>query len=192
MDKNLISTYRNWMSDTVFCSWEDITNFAQLTIEELEENIDENFATKDVSIATLGYRIRYYTSVAILHTRPIENVERCKGYNLLLSVLVTGDFLLFGDWCLFYGLNEQEFLAKRDGGDKELQLIWTFFHTLYNKLAGLRMIDNGVLKRYESSIGGGSFLPYTERAVIADTVSKNKIFLERGEALAKQLMEEGF
>ena len=49
MDKNLISTYRNWMSDTVFCSWEDVTSFAQLTIEELEENIDENFATKDVS-----------------------------------------------------------------------------------------------------------------------------------------------
>lgn len=173
--------------------WDSVLLLATIIIENLENDADviegNRTPKKDIDIYSMKFKIQYFSALIAMHTKPLKNVKYCSAYNLIASVLESGDFMIFGDWCLYYGLTEAEFVTRWKT-DKELQLVWSFFDTLYNKLSTLKIIDNNALLRYEKSRASGYLMPYTERAIVADVTTKNKILLERGEEVARQLMEE--
>ncbi len=133
-------------------------------------------------------KIAFFAALCVLHTQPLKGVRTCQAYNLIMATLVTGDVMIFGDWCLYYDLTEQEFV-ERLKEDKELRLVVMFFDTLYSKLnitGGI--INQKALKQYEASRGFGMFLPYQEKAYVSENMSRIKQLENMGEEVISKML----
>ncbi len=135
-------------------------------------------------------RISYCAADCTLYTKPLD-VTYCKAYNLIMHMLKDGTIMLFGDWCLYYGLSEVQFVEKVKT-DTEIKFVVMFFDTVYSKLNILgKLINTAALKQYEASRGMGMFLPYEEKAQIAENVSRIKQFEMQGEDVLRRMLGNG-
>lgn len=159
-------------------TWKELVELAKKVVTDYQKgslyNTDANL-------------IRYYAAMGIVRTVPLD-VETCAAYNLLANTLHRGDLLIFGDLCLYYGVSEAV-MVERLRTDKELSFVLMFYDTLCNKLNIVeKMVDSKALKQYEASRGGGIFLPYQERASIAESASRFKVLESIGEDIVKRML----
>jgi hypothetical protein len=163
-------------------TWKAILQEANLNIRKYEYTVSNGLPLDD------WLKVQYHAGLCVFHTQPLEGVKYCEAYNLIMATLQMGEIMIFGDWCLYYGLSDVEFVEQLKT-NKELQLVLLFFDTLYNKLNIVgKIVDTNALKRYESSRGLGLFIPYEERAQIAENTTRAQMLANMGEDVLRRML----
>jgi hypothetical protein len=173
-------TNKSYVGEVEPFTWDEIREIALGIVNEYS-------GQRDYTSAIDSEKVIYHAAHCVLHTQPLD-VETCAAYNLVRATLSSGEIMLFGDWCLYYRMSETEFVDKLKT-DKELKFVHMFFDTLYSKLAIVgKMLNTQALKQYEASRGQGIFLPYEERAQIAENVSRLQALTDAGEDVMKIML----